>query len=350
MHMTDALLSPAVGGGFWAAAIAAISYSARHLRKQIDDKLIPLMGVLGAFVFAAQMINFAIPGTGSSGHIGGGMLLAILLGPSASFIVVASILTVQGLFFADGGLLALGCNIWNLGVYPCFIAYPLVFRPVAGIAPSAKRTAVASVLSVVAALQLGAFSVVLQTRLSGISDLPFNSFLLLMQPIHLAIGVVEGIVTAGVVNYVRALQPEAVDASSSARQRLSYKKVLLAAALLAVITGGVLSWFASTRPDGLQWSIERITGAGELAGRANEVTRRAGEIQETTSLFPGYRFPGQSEAVAKETAEQWPTVNAGTSLAGLIGGSTVFGFVMMLGFGIRAYRKMRERRQGLENS
>ncbi len=78
--------------------------------------MIPLMGVLGAFIFAAQMINFTIPGTGSSGHLGGGMILAILLGPHAAFLVMASVLTVQALFFADGGLLALGCNIWNLGV------------------------------------------------------------------------------------------------------------------------------------------------------------------------------------------------------------------------------------------
>ena len=124
MHMADALLSPAVGGGFWAGTLGFIIYSAKRLRARMNERLIPLMGVLGAFVFAGQMINFTIPGTGSSGHLGGGMLLAILLGPHAAFIVIASILTVQALFFADGGLLALGCNIWNLGIYPCYIAYP----------------------------------------------------------------------------------------------------------------------------------------------------------------------------------------------------------------------------------
>ena len=87
-----------------------------------DDRRVPLMGVLGAFVFAAQMVNFAIPGTGSSGHLGGGLLLAILLGPRAAFIVIASVLIVQALFFADGGLLALGCNVFNLGFFPAFVA------------------------------------------------------------------------------------------------------------------------------------------------------------------------------------------------------------------------------------
>jgi len=99
MHMADALLSPTVGGAFWAATIATIMYAARKLKDKMDEKIIPLMGVLGAFIFAGQMINFTIPGTGSSGHIGGGMLLAVILGPYAGFLVMASVLTIQALFF-----------------------------------------------------------------------------------------------------------------------------------------------------------------------------------------------------------------------------------------------------------
>ena len=128
MHMADALLSPAMGGVMGAAAAATTIYSALKVQNQIDNRKIPLMVVLGAFVFAAQMINFTIPGTGSNGHLGGGLLLAILLGPHAAFITLASVLTVQALFFADGGLLALGCNIFNLGFFPCFIAYPLLYK------------------------------------------------------------------------------------------------------------------------------------------------------------------------------------------------------------------------------
>ncbi len=132
MHMADALLSPAVGATFWAGTLAAIGCASKKLKENIDDKMIPLMGVMGAFIFASQMINFTIPGTGSSGHIGGGMILAIILGPYAAFLAMASVLTVQALFFADGGLLALGCNIWNLGIYPCFFAYPLIYKPTGG--------------------------------------------------------------------------------------------------------------------------------------------------------------------------------------------------------------------------
>lgn len=115
MHMADALLSPAVGGTMWAASAGTIAYCSSKVRKELDDSKIPLMGVLGAFIFAAQMINFSIPVTGSSGHLGGGLILSILLGPYATFLTIASVLMVQALFFADGGLLALGCNIFNLG-------------------------------------------------------------------------------------------------------------------------------------------------------------------------------------------------------------------------------------------
>ena len=108
MHMADALISPAVGIAGWAGAAAVAAYAAAKLKKTATlEKTVPMMGVLGAFVFAAQMINFTIPGTGSSGHLGGGLLLSILLGPHAAFLALTSVLTVQALFFADGGLLHL---------------------------------------------------------------------------------------------------------------------------------------------------------------------------------------------------------------------------------------------------
>lgn len=269
MHMADALLSPAVGATMWAGSVAAIGYSSKKLKEKIDNKTIPLLGVMGAFIFAAQMINFTIPVTGSSGHIGGGMILTIMLGPYAAFLALASVLTVQALFFADGGLLALGCNIWNMGIYPCFLVYPLIYKPIAGDGTSARRISIAAILSVIIALQLGAFSVVLETLLSGKTELPFSTFVLLMQPIHLAIGLVEGIITAGIINYVRKARPEIIEASFFSRPLdagISIKNVLIAFLIMAVVTGGALSWFASTHPDGLEWSIEKVTGKGELAG------------------------------------------------------------------------------------
>ena len=120
MHMADALLSPAVGGAMTVVSAAAIGYAVKKIsRDGLDEKKIPLMGVMGAFVFAGQMINFTIPGTGSSGHIGGGVLLAALLGPYPALIALASVLLIQCLLFADGGLLAYGCNVFNMGVCAC---------------------------------------------------------------------------------------------------------------------------------------------------------------------------------------------------------------------------------------
>ena len=187
-----------------------IGYSSKKLKENLDEKIIPLMGVLGAFIFAGQMINFTIPATGSSGHIGGGILLSIILGPYAAFLTIASVLIIQAFFFADGGLLALGCNIINMGLFPCFICYPFIYKKIAGRNINPKRIFIGAILAVVIGLQMGAFSVVLETVTSGISALPFKTFVLLMQPIHLAIGFVEGIATAAVVLFIYNAQPELI--------------------------------------------------------------------------------------------------------------------------------------------
>lgn len=341
MHMADALLSPAVGGTLWAGTLGAIVYSARKLRQKMDEKMIPLMGVLGAFIFAGQMINFTIPGTGSSGHIGGGMLLAILLGPYAAFLVMSSVLVVQALFFADGGLLALGANIWNLGFYPCFIGYPLIYRTIVRKTKSAKVIAIASILSVVIGLQFGALSVVLETKLSGITELPFGTFLILMQPIHLAIGFVEGFITAGIVMYVRTLRPDLVDELEGVKtlsSGKSLKKVLTVMVMLAVITGGTLSWFASTHPDGLEWAIEKIYGKPEVPEKESRVSDNLSKLQEKTAVLPDYSLPSKAK---EEGSPAWPVVDPGTSLSGILGGIMVLGLVVIFGFTIKLVRKMK---------
>ncbi len=342
MHMADALLSPSVGITFWASAIGALVFAAKRLKENLEERLIPLMGVLGAFVFAAQMVNFAIPATGSSGHIGGGMLLAILLGPYAAFIVMASILSVQALFFADGGLLALGCNIWNLGFYTCFIAYPLIYKPLTMKMNSKRRILFASVLSVVTGLQLGALSVVIQSFLSGRTELPFGTFLMLMQPIHLAIGLVEGLVTAGIISYIANTRPDIIQSVSSPMQlslERSLRKILLIFAVLTVITGGILSWFASNNPDGLEWSIEKTYGRAELPEKNNNITATLKRLQEKTAFLPDYSLKMSEEVREKESVSTW--VDPGTSLSGIIGAVIVLGFTVVIGFGIRLMRRKR---------
>lgn len=345
MHMADALLSPTVGTTFWAGAVAVSGYASQKLEKQIDDKMIPLMGVLGAFIFAAQMINFTIPGTGSSGHLGGGMILAIILGPYAAFLVMASVLMVQALFFADGGLLALGCNIWNLGFYPCFIVYPLIYKPWMKESTSSGRILAASIVSVVAALQLGAFSVVMETLFSGKSELPFGSFVLMMQPIHLAIGIAEGFVTAGVINYVFSTRPEIIESIAASRSQdsgRSLKKLLITFIVFTALMGSTLSWFASTNPDGLEWSIKKITGKDGLPEQQGIAAILKG-FQQRTAFLPDYGFkPAGNESKKEEGTPSWPGIEAGTSVAGILGVAIVLGTIMLIGLGIRAVR----RRQG----
>lgn len=344
MHMADALLSPAVGTTLWVASAGTLAWCSKHLRGDTRDHLVPLMAVLGAFVFAGQMINFTIPGTGSSGHIGGGLLLSILLGGPAAFIVIASVLTVQALFFADGGLLALGANIFNLGVFPCFIAYPLIYRPLvkaAGPSPSKNRLALITVLTTVIGLQMGALGVVIETQLSGISSLPLSTFLLLMQPIHLAIGLVEGLATAAIIAFIYGARPDlvAVDhaAAGSASAAFPTRIVALFVAL-AVATGGMFSWFASSHPDGLEWSIEQVTGKPEVAGEASAVHQWLAQLQERIAPMPDYAFPAPAEAVAAEDEPAWPAIDAGTSTAGVLGGLGTLVLVMAVGFVLRPRR------------
>ncbi len=316
MHMADALLSPVTGGAFWIASGALIGYSAKKITEEHDVVKTPLMGVLGAFVFAAQMINFTIPGTGSSGHLGGGLLLAVLLGPYRAFITLASVLIVQCLFFADGGLLALGCNIFNLAFFPAFIAFPFIYRIIAGNAPTPGKLAVGSMMAATAGLLMGAFSVVLETLVSGITELPFSTFVLFMLPLHLAIGIVEGLVTWGVLAFVARTDPALlVPAKSSVRPRFSFALF----AVLALLVGGVVSWFASSQPDGLEWSIAKVTGSAEFRPAGEPVQEVLAAFQQKIAFLPDYDF----KSGPKSRTGLASPVNAGTSLAGIVGSLSV---------------------------
>jgi cobalt/nickel transport system permease protein len=350
MHMADALLSPATGLVMWAAAGTALAVASRVVKARADDALVPLMGMLGAFVFAAQMINFSIPGTGSSGHLGGGLLLAMLMGPHAALVVISSVLTVQALFFADGGLLALGANIFNIGVLPCLVAYPLVYRPLAGGAPSRRRLTLAAGLAAMLALQLGAMGVVLQTVMSGISGLSLEGFAWLMLPIHAAIGVVEGAATVAIVLFVQRHRPELLHGAAPEGVAPRLRPALLAAGLATLALGGVGSWFASADPDGLEWSVQRAGVNAVAATTPAGLHDTLAAVQKRTALLPDYGLPDDAVSTspagdAPSTPAQasqpqaWPAVNAGTSLAGVVGGVTTLGLVLAVGLLLRRRRQ-----------
>ena len=349
MHMADALISPVVGGTMLVASAGVAAYSIKKIKNDLDEKKIPLMGVMGAFVFAAQMINFAIPGTGSSGHIGGGMLLAILLGPYAGFLTMASILLIQALFFGDGGLLAFGSNLFNLGFYTCFIAYPIIYKWITRKGVTSKRIFWGTITSALVGLQLGAFSVVLETFLSGKTELPFATFVLLMQPIHLAIGVVEGLVTAAVVTFVWKARPEILTSvrTGEVLGKISFKKVLTTLILAVVVIGGSVSWFASANPDGLEWAMEKTAGTTELEA-SGAIYETLAKIQNKTAFLPDYGFKeSDSETIvepATEAEEAWPAVSSGTSVSGIVGGALTLALAVFTGL-IISLVKMKKRKE-----
>jgi cobalt/nickel transport system permease protein len=320
--MSDALVSPAVGGVMWAASAGLIAYSAKKIRQEPDDSKVPLMGVLGAFIFAAQMINFSIPGTGSSGHLGGGMILSVLLGAPSAFLTITSVLIIQALFFADGGLLALGCNIFNLGFFPAFIAYPLFYKSIVHSHCTKKRIITGSLIAAIIGLQLGAFSVVIETLASGISELSLGTFLLMMQPIHFGIGIVEGCVTAVVVLYVWRVRPEILTNVGFKQEsdRVIFKRVIISLAAAALGIGVLLSWFASSHPDGLEWALAKTTGREEPEAPSQEIYSVLSRIQEKLSFLPDYSFKPEPSSEQKEAEQSWPVVDKGTSLSGFVGG------------------------------
>jgi len=330
MHMADALISPQVGAVMWTATVATGAYCIKKI--QVDERQGPvaLAGILGAFVFAAQMINFSIPGTGSSGHIGGGLLLSILLGPHLAFLTMASILLIQALFFADGGLLSYGCNVFNLAFYTCFIAYPFIYTP---LAKKGRENKSAIILAAVLGLQMGAFSVVLETLFSGKTELPFSTFVLLMQPIHLAIGLVEGLITAAIIAFVEKSAPHllgpSLELANQGKRPRRMQKLMAVFVAATLVTGGILSWFASTNPDGLEWSIERVTGTTELEG-TSPVHKSLSAAQKTIAPWPDYSFKNRDESAANSVAAY-----AGTSISGIVGAFITFVVVLLIGLALK---------------
>ncbi len=338
MHMADALLAPAVATVMYAASGTAAGISIHKTRKEGIAEKLPVMAVSSALIFAGQMINYTIPGTGSSGHLCGGMMLSALLGPHAGFLSMIVILAIQCLFFGDGGLMALGANAWNMAFYGCFIGYYLIWRPImrSGKASSSAyrvKIILASIIGCIVTLQLGAFSVVLETTASGITELPFGAFVGLMQPIHLAIGLVEGLITAAVLVYVYQARPSIikdVNVEAGAKDRAGLKTVIITLSVVVVLTAGIFSLFASSNPDGLEWSLFGNEEAGYSAnmgldeeeyGVESSFAETAGAIQETTAFLPDYAFANSDSPV-------------GTSVSGIVG-SAMVAAVLFLCFGLK---------------
>ncbi|MBP3454752.1 MAG: energy-coupling factor ABC transporter permease [Alistipes sp.] len=330
MHMSDALVSPATAAVTGVAAVALLAVAVRktgwncRLTDESDRRCahaVPLMGVMGAFVFAAQMINFSIPGTGSSGHIVGGVLLAAVLGAWPAFVTLSSVIILQCLLFADGGLMALGCNILNMAALSCLMAYPAIYRPLAGGSASRRRIVAASMLASVVSLELGALAVVAETSLSSIAALPVRDFIAVMLPIHLAIGIGEGLATSAVVVTLHRYDPSLlVDGRSAARtDGRHWRRGVAAVLAVTLVMAASFSWLASSKPDGLEWSVAKVNSGEEVTPADGEpIYDVVSGVQRSTAVMPEYD----------------------TSLAGLVG----CGVILLAVFGVsRIYRPNRRR-------
>lgn len=314
MHMSDALISIPVATSFWTISIAGISYSSFKYKKLQEDRSIPLMAVMSALIFALQMVNFSIPASGSSGHFAGGFLLSIILGPYLAFLSMTSVLIVQALFFADGGLLALGCNIFNLAFIPNFVVYPIIKY-----ISKNNMNSFFIWLGAFISLMLGASMVAFQTGLSGISEIDFRNLFYLMVSIHFFISIIEGVISVGVNNI---LQKSAILKSSEVGS-----KPLSSILILSVIIASILSLFASSSPDGLEWSLYRILGEGnEPTSAITSIHHIFQSIQNKLSFLPDYNFPSSENSL-------------GTSVSGLIGSLITVIFASALGLLSKKYKK-----------
>jgi len=208
MHIPDGFISTPVVAAGVAVAAGSVAYAVKATNKNMGEKQIPLMGVLAAFIFAAQMLNFPVAG-GTSGHLIGAALAAILLGPWAGVLIMTCVLIVQSLIFQDGGLLALGVNIFNMGVVPCFVGYYLY----GGIASLFKQRKLSIMVgSGVAAwftVVMASVACAIELAISG--TVPLGVALPAMAGVHAIIGIGEGLITAAVLALVLATRADLLE-------------------------------------------------------------------------------------------------------------------------------------------
>lgn len=314
MHMGNNLLSCPVTFATAAIAATAVVFAWRHMRQTPDKGRFSLMASLGAFVFALQMLNCTLPGMpGTSGHFGGGVLLAIVLGPAAGIVTMSLVLAVQCLVFHDGGLLALGCNVINMAVIPCLLG-GWIYHAIAGMhKASILRQSAAALLASLVGMTAGAALVPAETFAAGVLQMPFLQFLGTMLGVHLIIAGLEGIITMSVV----------VCLQNTEQFSIRGKAVTLTVA--ALLLAGVASWFASASPDGLEWSCtHRQYGAVAENIRNNSAVAAAVEAwQSRWTPMPDYAQRtssfGTLTAVESTASPAWPSVDPWHSLAGVSG-------------------------------
>ncbi len=244
MHIPDGFLATPVWLSLDVLAVPAVGYVARRARRGFEDSRVPMLGVMGAFVFAAQMINFPVA-AGTSGHLLGSALLTVTLGPAAAAVVMTAILALQALVFQDGGILALGANVFNMAVVGVFAAY----LPYYALEKKSRRAGI--FLGAMLSVYSGALLALVQLKVSGV-PMP-QPVVTLALGVFTATALIEGIITVAVISAIERLSPKFVHHRAGAAPSAA---AALAAMAVVLATVGVL--FASAWPDGLETVAERV--------------------------------------------------------------------------------------------
>jgi cobalt/nickel transport system permease protein len=324
MHMANELISVPVAAGTMALAAAGLGAICRRVRQELASETVALMGVLGAFVFAAQMVNFQLPlMPGTSGHLIGAVFLAMMLGPYLGSVVLSSVVILQCLLFQDGGLLAIGCNVINIAIVPSFVG-STVYCGIAGDGSNRKRMAAGVITGCVAAAEAGSLLVVVEAAVSAVLVVPAGTFLATMAGVHLLVGLMEGVITLAILGYVATVRPEMIGGIQKTRGRMSRRAALASLIVLTLVTAGGLSLLASDKPDGLEWSYaDRPSQPDFKPLIANEDPRieAVDSLQRRIALMPDYSARGASQ--------KDPASAGWTSLAGVLGSAACMGLIWL---------------------
>jgi len=304
MHIPDGFLSVAVSVVFWIVSLVVVGYALKRVNRDLGERQVPLMGVLAACIFAGQMLNFSVGG-GTSGHLLGAALATILLGPWAAILVLTCVVGVQALIFQDGGLLALGANIFNMAIVGVAVAY-FVFRTVQRLAGGRSWGLLAGGFAAAwSSIFIASLACALQLAASGTS--PANVSVPAMGAIHALIGIGEGLITAGALAFLYASRRDLI---GQGQAQPAGGAAVWVAGLAIALALAVASPLASSNPDGLEWVAEQHgfieTAQAPLYG-----------------IIPDYVLPGiPDEAVA-------------TIAAGVIGALLVFGVALGVAYARR---------------
>ncbi|MFJ6757596.1 energy-coupling factor ABC transporter permease [Streptomyces sp. NPDC091273] len=273
MHVPDGFINAPVSVAAGVAAGVAVAVSLRGARRELDERTAPLAGLVAAFIFAVQMLNFPVA-AGTSGHLLGGALAAILVGPYTGVLCVSVVLLMQGILFADGGLTALGVNVTVMGVVTVVVAYA-IFHGLLGILPPTRRSVtVAAFAGALLSVPAAAAAFTAIYAIGGTTDVAIGKVFTAMVGVHVLIGIGEAAITAATVGAVIAVRPdlvhgargltaplklrvggELVDAPAAAATPVaarSTRKVWATGLVTALVLAGFVSYYASASPDGLE--------------------------------------------------------------------------------------------------